>query len=90
MWKPILPMPVLYKEWKRHNLPIRELTDGLACALEKGWIRKDADSEAWPLTEPGYNHAIGSYFYRSGMSVSSIDDTPESHQAILSREGDQE
>jgi hypothetical protein len=71
VWKPMLPMPVLCKEWERHNLPIRELTDGLECALEKGWIMKDADSESWLLTELEYNHAIGSYFYRHGMSVTS-------------------
>jgi hypothetical protein len=70
-WKPILPMPVLCKEWERHNLPICDLTGGLKYAVEKGWIRKDADSESWLLTELEYNHAIGSYFYRHGMSVTS-------------------
>jgi len=71
VWKPILSMLVLCKEWERHNLPIRELTEGLKCALEKGWVMKDADSESWLLTELGYKYAIGSYFYRHGMSVTS-------------------
>jgi hypothetical protein len=47
------------------------LTEGLKCALEKGWVMKDADSESWLLTELGYKYAIGSYFYRHGMSVTS-------------------
>jgi hypothetical protein len=34
-------------------------------------IYRQAGSESWLLTEPGYNHAIGSYFYRHGMSITS-------------------
>ena len=70
-WKPILLMPVLCKEWERHNLSIRELTDGIKYAVEKGWIMKDADSESWLFTESWYNQAIGNYFCRHGMSVTS-------------------
>ncbi len=44
VWKPMLRAPVLCKEWKRHNLPICDLTEGLKCVLEKGWVMKDADS----------------------------------------------
>ena len=51
---------------ERRNLPICDLTGGLECAVEKGWLMKDADSESWLLTELGYNQASGSYFYRHG------------------------
>jgi hypothetical protein len=46
--KPILWMPVLCKAWEQCHLPICDLTGGLKCAVEKGWLMKT------PIANPGY------------------------------------